>query len=52
MNIVRIKSTHKESQGDFVEVNEEDFDKTTMELYVEPKAEVKAVKPKTKTRAK
>ncbi len=52
MNIVRIKSTHKESQGDFVEVNEEDFDKATMELYVEPKAEVKAAKPKTKTRAK
>jgi hypothetical protein len=34
---VKIQSSHPESQGDFVEINEEDFDKEKHELYVEKK---------------
>ena len=30
---VRIVSTHPESQGPFVEINEEDFDKSVHKLY-------------------
>jgi len=34
--VVRIKSTHPESQGAFVEVNESDFDPEKHELYIAP----------------
>lgn len=34
MKTIRIKSTHKASQGEFVEINEEDFNPLTMQLYV------------------
>lgn len=30
---IRVKSTHPESQGAFVEINEADFDKSKHELY-------------------
>lgn len=33
---VRIVSTHPESQGPFVEINEEDFDKAVHTPYVDP----------------
>jgi hypothetical protein len=38
---VRVVSTHPESQGPFVEINEEDFDKAVHKLFkgeVEPEA--------------
>lgn len=34
MKTIKIKSTHKASQGDFVEINEDDFNPETMQLYV------------------
>jgi hypothetical protein len=37
---VRIKSTHPASQGDFVDIEEENFDPAIHELYVPPGAEV------------
>lgn len=33
IKVVRIKSTHPPSQGDFVEINESDFDAAVHELY-------------------
>lgn len=33
---VKIKSTDVETQGDYVEINETDFDAEKHELYVEP----------------
>lgn len=33
METLKIKSTHKESQGDFVLINAEDFNAETMEIY-------------------
>jgi hypothetical protein len=36
MPILRIKSTDKASQGDFVEIEEENFNPETMELYDAP----------------
>lgn len=33
MKTMQIQSTHKPSQGDFVEINESDFDPETMEVY-------------------
>ena len=32
---MKIKSTHPETQGDFVEINDEDFNPETMTEYVE-----------------
>lgn len=37
MAVLKIKSTHKESQGDFVLIDEENFDSKKHELYVENK---------------
>lgn len=34
--VVRIKSTHPESQGDFVEINSEDFDSSKHDLFDAP----------------
>lgn len=34
---VKIKSTHPESQGPFVEINESDFDAKKHQRYEEPK---------------
>lgn len=39
MNTLKVKSTHKESQGEYVIINETDFDKAVHELY-EDEAEV------------
>jgi hypothetical protein len=36
--VVRVKSTHPESQGDFVEINETDFVEGVHELYDGPVA--------------
>lgn len=33
IKVVRIKSTHPASQGDFVEINESDFDAAVHERY-------------------
>lgn len=42
---VRIKSTHPKSQGDFVEINEKDFDPKKHEMFDEADApKVKATK--------
>lgn len=38
MAVIKIKSTDKESQGDFVLIEEDDFNKEIHELYKEPKA--------------
>jgi len=35
---IRIKSTHPASQGDFVDIEEENFDPAVHELYVDPSA--------------
>lgn len=35
MTVLKIKSTHKESQGEFVLIDEENFDHSRHELYVE-----------------
>lgn len=51
---IRIKSTHPKSQGDFVEINESDFDKKIHELYEEvsePVKPKKAAKVKKETEA-
>jgi len=40
--VVKIKSTHPETQGAFVEINETDFDAEKHELYVEPAAKAVA----------
>jgi hypothetical protein len=37
MAIMRIKSTHQPSQGDFVEIEEENFDPAIHEVYGETK---------------
>lgn len=41
---IRIKSSHPPSQGDFVEVEEENFDPETMELYEPPGGEAAALR--------
>lgn len=41
MGIMRIKSTHPPSQGEFVEIEEENFNPETMEKY-DPEASVRA----------
>lgn len=38
IKVVRIKSTHPASQGDFVEINESDFDAAVHERYEAPPA--------------
>ena len=38
-NTVKVKSTHPETQGAFVEINEEDFNEAIHELYVESSEE-------------
>lgn len=43
---VKIKSSHPESQGDYVEINETDFDPQTMQLYEQAADVVKKRKPK------
>lgn len=48
MNIVKIKSTDKESQGDFVIINKDDFDDKKHELYVEIESETAELKPTAK----
>jgi hypothetical protein len=45
MAVIRIKSTHPPSQGDFVEIEEEDFDKAKGHQLYEPK-EPEATEPK------
>lgn len=35
METLKIKSTHPESQGDFIIINAEDFDAETMQIYSE-----------------
>lgn len=37
---IKIKSTHPASQGDFVEIEEENFDPAIHELYVDPSVSV------------
>jgi hypothetical protein len=50
---VKIKSTHPESQGAYVDINESDFDpEKGHELYVEPAAEAAAVEPAVEKQAK
>lgn len=46
MDILHIKSTHKESQGDYVVINAEDFDPSKHELY-DPDAPEKTAKKRT-----
>jgi len=36
MAVIKIKSTHKQSQGDFVLIEEENFDAKIHTLYEEP----------------
>jgi len=45
---MRIKSTHPQSQGDFVEINKADFDPKTMIEYVENQPEPKPKVPRAK----
>jgi len=46
MGIVRIKSTHPESQGEFVEINASDFDpKMGHELYEPPQVKPRPAEP-------
>lgn len=44
MAVIKIKSTHKESQGDFVLIEEGNFNSEIHELYIEN--EVKEIKEK------
>lgn len=39
MAVIKVKSTHPESQGPYVLLDEEDFDKEKHELYVEVEPE-------------
>lgn len=43
MPAIKIKSTHKESQGEFVLIDEENFDPKKHELYVENQPEPERV---------
>jgi len=45
-NTVKVKSTHPETQGAFVEINEEDFNEAVHELYVEGSEEPAPVEKK------
>lgn len=44
MAVIKVKSTHPESQGAFVLIEEETFDKSVHKLYVEGEVEVEVVK--------
>jgi hypothetical protein len=52
MNTVKIKSTHKESQGDFIKINSTDFNKDTMQLHESEKPVEAKPKARPKARAK
>lgn len=43
--VIRIKSSHPESQGEFVEINESDFDAGKHERHVPPPPELPALPP-------
>ena len=48
---MKIKSTHPESQGEFVEINDADFDPKTMTKYEElTKSETKRVEAQKKAK--
>lgn len=46
IKVMKVKSTHPESQGPFVLINESDFDAKVHEKYEEPKSTAKAAADK------